>query len=195
MRGEESRKKKVAECVEKNDFSELKDVVVLKAPKDSGKTTILKMVIELLYDRFPGSWRGRDGTRRQSFDRERVVNYSLANLLSAEYSGVFSINGVIVVVATAGDFTKYVVGNFSLFAKARAVIGVTAIQQGNIAEVVYEEIKAKLDFEEVVVSLSKRYVGSECTGEERKVAVKIVSTIVDILKCYSGVTPRCREGE
>ena len=62
------------------------------------------------------------------------------------------------------------------------MIGVTAIQQGNIAEVAYEEIKAKLDFEEVVVSLPKRYVGAECTDEERKVAVKIVSTIVGILK-------------
>ena len=182
MRGEEACNKKVAECVEKNDFSMLKNVVVLKAPENSGKTTILKMVIEILYDRNPASWEGRGLARGNQFNRLRVTNYAEANRLSAEYSGIFDMNGVVVVVSTAGDFTQYIVGNFELFASANAVIGVTAVREGNIAEVAYTKFKSDLRFEETEIILSEKYDGKRWTNEEQKVAHKIVEAIDALIK-------------
>jgi len=185
---EESCNKKVAECVAKNDFSALKHVIVLKAPQDSGKTTILKMVIEKLFARNPSSWIGRGLARNNRFDRKRVTNYAAANRLSAEYSGVFELNGVVVAISTVGDFTQYIVGNFELFATAKAVIAVTAVREGNIAEMAYESFKSILRFKETEIGLSEKYDGARWIEAEQMVADKVIEAIDKLVTAEVGMT-------
>ena len=177
----ENCKEKVQSCVKTGGFSKLRHVLALKAPQDSGKTTILKMVIEKLYDRDPKTWMGTGQKRFKKFDRSRVTNYSVANAVSGEYCGVFSIDGVLVVVSTVGDYTNYIVGNFKVFASAKAVIGVTAVREGNIAEVAYDVFCAELGFEATVIQLSGRYCGSKFEKEERIEADRIVERILALV--------------
>lgn len=177
---------KVLKCMAQRDFTRLKNVIAIKAPQDSGKTTILKMVIRKLYERDPKSWIGRCMSRGNQFDIKRVTNYTAANRITAEYSGVFSCNGVIVAVSTVGDFTQYIVGNFELFAKAKSVIGVMAVREGNIAEFAYNLFKSELNFNEEVVKIpDKKYNDAKWTKAEEAAAEKIVQTIDMLVTEYN----------
>ena len=173
---------KVLKCIAQQDFTRLKNIIVIKAPQDSGKTTILKMVIHKLYERDPKSWMGRCKARGNQFDIKRVTNYTAANCESAEYSGVFSCHGVVIAVSTVGDFTQYIVRNFELFAKAEAVIGVMAVREGNIAEFSYDLFKRKLNFNEEVIKIpEKKYNDAKWTKAEEDAAESIVTKIDELV--------------
>lgn len=174
---------KVLKCIAQQDFTRLKNIIVIKAPQDSGKTTILKMVIHKLYERDPKSWIGRCKSRPRDnqYDIKRVTNYAAANCESAEYSGVFSCHGVVIAVSTVGDFTQYIVRDFELFAKAEAVIGVMAVREGNIAEFAYNLFRSKLNFNEEVIKIpEKKYNDAKWTKAEDDAAEQVVQ-IIDML--------------
>ena len=171
-------KAKVLKCIAQYDFARLKNIIALKAPQDSGKTTILKMVMHKLYERDPKSWIGRCTSRGNQFDINRVTNYAAANRVTAEYSGVFRCHDVVVAISTVGDFTQYIVGNFELFAKAKAVIGVMAVREGNIAEFAYGLFKEKLKFKEEGIEIpDNKYNDARWTTAEADAAEDIVMKI------------------
>lgn len=145
------------------------------------------MVIEKLFDRNPSSWIGRGLAQNNTFDRKRVTNYAAANRLSAEYSGVFDLNGVVVAISTVGDFTQYIVGNFKLFATAKAGIAVTAVREGDVAETAYESFKGLLRFKETEISLSGKFDGARWIKEEQMFADKVIEAIDKLVTAKVGL--------
>lgn len=172
-----SCEKQVDVAFASNELATIRNAFVVSAPNGFGKSSVVKLVIGMLHDRAPLSWRG--SMSGKVYNPRRVVI-----TVSGDYSAVFDINGVIVAISSRGDAVKYVVQNFHFFGRVKAQVVVTAVrsakEDGSVStmEHAYSQIQAQCGFESQAISLGKKPLVDD-TATEEKLARKIVRTIDD----------------
>ena len=173
----DSCEKQVDAAFAANELAAIRKAFVVSAPKGFGKSSVVKLVIGMLHDRTPLSWRG--SMSGKVYNPRRVVI-----TVSGDYSAVFDINGVIVAISSRGDAVKYVVQNFHFFGRVKAQVVVTAVRSANedgsqsTMEHAYSQIRAQCGFESQTISVGKKPLVEDATAEE-ELARNIVKMIDD----------------
>jgi hypothetical protein len=150
----------------------LKHVIVLKGYNNDGKTSVLKCLIEELYNRNPQNWVGK-----QKFNPEKVdVEKS-----KGEYRAVFNYKGIIIAIKTAGDTRDIIIKNFQYFGKCKVSIAITAVRvhEKNRADIVaehtYSEINSMRSFVSHEISIEGMKLRTKAA--EMKVVNQIIGEL------------------
>lgn len=173
----DSCEKQVGAAFAANELAAIRKAFVVSAPNGFGKSSVVKLVIGMLHDRDPLSWRG--SMSGKVYNPQRVVT-----TVSGDYSAVFDINGVIVAISSRGDAVKYVVQNFHFFGRVKAQVVVTAVRSANddgsvsTMEHAYSRIQSQCGFESQTISLGKTSLVNDTSAEE-ELAKNIVGMIDD----------------
>ena len=179
----DSCEKQVGAAFAANELGAIRKAFVVSAPNGFGKSSVLKLVIGMLHDRDPLSWRGSMSGKMYN-PRKVVIT------VSGDYSAVFDINGVVVAISSRGDAVKYVVQNFHFFGRVKAQIVVTAVRSANddgsvsTMEHACSQIQALCGFDSQTISLGKKpLVNDSATEEElaRKIVRMIDEAVASIL--------------
>lgn len=172
-----SCEKQVDAAFASNELAAIRNAFVVSAPNGFGKSSVLKLVIGMLHDRDPLSWRGSMSGKMYN-PRKVVIT------VSGDYSAVFDINGVVVAISSRGDAVKYVVQNFHFFGRIKAEVVVTAVRSANddgsvsTMEHAYSRIQTQCGFESQTISFGKKRLVDDAAAEE-EFARNIVKMIDD----------------
>ena len=173
----DSCEKQVDVAFAANELAAIRNAFVVSAPNGFGKSSVVELVIGMLHDRDPLSWRG--SMSGKVYNPQRVVT-----TVSGDYSAVFDINGVMVAISSRGDAVKYVVQNFHFFGRVKAQVVVTAVRSANddgsvsTMEHAYSRIQSQCGFESQTISLGKTSLVNDTSAEE-ELAKNIVGMIDD----------------
>ena len=173
----------VDSIVNVNELTSVKKIVVLEGEHDAGKTSTLKDVVRQVYELYPTAWMGQRKYVAEKFDIKTLSE----NVQSRDYTAVFKINGIVVVIRTGGDNPSVIASTFSIAAKYKAEIVVMALKVGN------NKSRAQIAFEKIMQSVKVEVVTKNIRGrvlrkysEETEVAKSIVSVIVENVEKKGG---------
>ena len=173
----------VDSIVNVDELTSLKKIVVLEGEHNAGKTSTLKDVVRQVYELYPTAWMGRRKYLAEKFDIKTLSE----NVQSRDYTAVFKINGIVVVIRTGGDNPSVIASTFSIAAKYKAEIVVMALKVAN------NKSRAQIAFEKIMQSVKVEVVTKNIRGrvlrkysEETEVAKSIVSVVVENVEKKGG---------
>lgn len=167
--------KEIIGMVDMNALMCMKKVLVLKGYRDDGKTSTLKELIRQVNELYPNTWCMRGKYSAEKYDVKTLVD----GVKYGDRSAVFKINGVVVVIHTAGDNPSAISRTFTIAAKYRAQIVVMALKVND-----GEKSRAQIAFEEIRQSVSCEFVEFDIRGRRLRtfeVESEFAETIVSVI--------------